>query len=190
MGWSRSSTSLGWMLTSLVLAGCAKTPQQKLIGKWKGAPDVSEEVSKFIKEATASQEIPPEAMEVNEKFAQFAGKAAARMGMGMDLHLASGGAASFKGHTESFGLVGDVNGTWEVIPKESGDVILRMGTKDKQVEGKVVWRDSDAFFFQFEAPLDAPTEIRSSTAASEEEKEDAPKTKTVTMLFRRKLVDY
>jgi hypothetical protein len=159
MNWGRVFLSFGLLSLIALAAGCAKTPEQKLMGKWKGSPDVSDEISKIIRETGGGQELPEEAFEIQNNIAQVMGKIASRMTMGMELHLESGGQAAFKGHTESLGLLGDVKGSWEVIPKDSDRLFMRMGTKDHQVEGKVFWRDEDAFYFQFEAPMNAKTEL-------------------------------
>lgn len=181
-------TAIVW---AAAICGCGQTDAQKLVGKWKGAPDVSDEISRIVQNdldnnmpADVRADIPDEALQVTQNLAQATGKIAARMSMGMELKLSEGGAASFAGHTAAIGLKGDTKGTWEIVPKDSSQVFLRMGTKEHQVEGKIVWRDPDAFFFQYEAPYDAPTEMEGPPPVPEGE--EPPKTKLVTMLFRRR----
>jgi hypothetical protein len=170
-----------------VCIGCAKTPQQKFTGKWKGAPDVREEVARSVKEAAAGKNLPEDGMDTVEQLSQFAGKVASRMSMGMEAHLQSDGKAIFSGHTEIIGLKGDVAGTWTLPSPDGGH--LKLGSAEHQVEGKVVWRDDDAFFFQYEAPYNAPTELGGPPPVAPVEGEEPPKSKLVTLLFRKYLTE-
>src|SRR5687767_4313394 len=129
-----------------LLIGCAKTPQQKLTGKWKGAPDVREEVTRAVKETAAGKNLTDEDLEIADQLSQFAGKVASRMSMGMEAHLKSDGTAKFSDHTEIIGLKGESAGTWSVTSAEGAQLRMKMGSADHQVEGKVVWRDDEAFF--------------------------------------------
>jgi len=204
MNQGRVLFSLGLLLPIVLATGCSKTPEQKLRGKWKGSPVVNEEMSRLMQESRMGQDVPDEAKDIQDQFAQTVGNIASRATMLMELHLNSGGQAVFKGHTEAFGLVGnEVRGSWEVVPKDSNRLFVKMGTKDHQVEGKVWWEDADRFYFQYEAPLNAKTELSGlfvepvQPAADTEpatEGDDAkpaepekPKTKIVTMRFVRRI---
>src|SRR5690349_14727556 len=104
MTWVRVLFS--FVLLVVIATGCSKSPEQKLRGKWKGSPVVDQEISRLMQESRMGQDVPEEAQDIQDQFAQTVGNIASRATMLMELHLNSGGQAVFKGHTEAFGLVG------------------------------------------------------------------------------------
>lgn len=176
--------SLSLLLFACVLTvavGCGPaSPRQKLSGRWKGAPDVTGEVDKYV-ELVKEKGGDEEEQEVTRNIAEFTGKFASRMALGVELDLNDGGDAQLRGETRVFALNMQQKGTWEVV-SDRNPIILRIKFGDKQFDGKVTFRDEDAFFFQFDAPVDA---ITSLTGEAPPDDEDA-KTKPATLLFRRR----
>ena len=170
----------------IVVLGCGPaTPRSKLTGEWKGAPDISGEVEQFV-EAQGNDE---DKRMLAEGFGKTIGSFAARQALGVDLNLQSDGSAAIGGESQrTLTVAPGQKGTWEVSDKEPATMKIMFG--DKVFEGKVTFRDEDAFFFQFEAPIEATTafsEIATQQPGeSEGEGEDKPKTKPATFLFRRK----
>jgi hypothetical protein len=182
----------------LVLLGCGPaTPRSKLTGEWKGNPDISGEIDQFV----AAQGNDEGKRALAQGFGQTIGNFAARQALGVDLNLASDGTASIGGRSlEVLTVTPDQKGKWEVSDKEPATLKIIVG--DKVFEGKVTFRDEDAFFFQFEIPLagqagftdvvmEAEKPRRSEPGNSKEgdeepEAEPQPTTKPITMLFRRK----
>jgi hypothetical protein len=182
--WSQLMLRILTMCVALLILSCLlgcglKTAQQKLTGRWKGAPDVTNEVQKYadqVKQKTNDAE----AAETAKNIAEFTGKFASRMALGVELDLNDDGTAAMRGETRVFGLKGTPKGKWEVVsPKDP--VKMRLTFGDQQYEGNIVFRDEDAFFFQFEAPLEAATSFMGDAPKLPED----AKTKPATVLFRR-----
>jgi hypothetical protein len=187
----------------VMVLGCGPaTPRSKLTGEWKGAPDISGEIEQFV-EAQGNDE---GKRMLAEGFGKTIGSFAARQAMGVDLNLEGDGSASIGGQSQAVLTVAPgQKGKWEVSDNEPATMKIALG--DKVFEGKVTFRDEDAFFFQFEIPLeglagftDVAVEAqkqydeaqkqreRESGKEKEEEPESEPQptTKPITMLFRRK----
>jgi len=188
------------LLTPLFVAllGCGPaTPRSKLTGEWKGNPDISGEIEQFV-EAQGNDE---GKRMLAEGFGKTIGSFAARQALGVDLDLQSDGSASIGAQSQAVLTVAPgQKGKWEVSDKEPATLKLAFG--DKVFEGKVTFRDEDAFFFQFEIPLagmggftDVVMEAekqrdrepgKAKEGEEETEAEPQPTTKPITMLFRRK----
>jgi hypothetical protein len=180
----------------VVCLGCGPaTPRSKLTGEWKGAPDISGEIEQFV-EAQGNDE---GKRMLAEGFGKTIGNFAARQALGVELDLVSDGSAAIRGQSQAvLTVASEQKGKWEVSDKEPATLKIAFG--DKVFEGKVTFRDEDAFFFQFEVPIEATASFTDVTIEAQkqhdrgsgqegEEKPDAepqPTTKPITMLFRRK----
>jgi hypothetical protein len=172
-------SSLLLFLAFLAL-GCSQTPQSRFTGKWRGAPDVSGEAAQLLQ----SSGLQP----VGDEAAKRLGNFAARQAMGVNLVMNSSGKASISDSVKTMGIAEPGEAKWELVEAEKEPYKLRITAGESVVEGTVVFRDKDAFFFSFDAPADAPTgfsDFIEPTEATEE-----AKTKPVTMLFRRKKYDW
>ena len=173
----------------VVALGCGPaTPRSKLTGEWKGAPDISGEVDQYVDHIKASGGDEGQQM-LAEGFGKTIGSFAARQTLGVDLDLQSDGSAAIGGESQrTLTVLPGQKGTWEVSDKEPATMKIMFG--DKVFEGKVTFRDEDAFFFQFEAPIEATTAFSEIATQQPGEKqgegEEKPKTKPATFLFRRK----
>lgn len=170
------------------LVGCGPaTPRSKLTGEWKGAPDVSGEVEQYVDQVKAKGG-DEETQEVMRGIAEYGGKFASRMALPVELDLVSDGSAAIRGESQRVMTIPPgQKGAWEVSDKEPATLKVTFG--DKVLEGKVTFRDEDAFFFTFDAPVEATTsltEIATGPPGEGEGEEEKPKTKPATMLFRRK----
>jgi len=182
----------------LVFFGCGPaTPRSKLTGEWKGAPDISGEIDQFV----AAQGNDEGKRALAEGVGKTIGSFAARQALGVDLDLQSDGSVTIGGRSqEVLTVVPAQKGKWEVSDKEPATLKLTFG--DKVFEGKVTFRDEDAFFYQFEIPLAGmggftdvvmeaekqrePEAGKAKEGDEEPEAEPQPTTKPITMLFRRK----
>jgi hypothetical protein len=169
------------VLGSFLLLGCGPaTPRSKLTGEWKGAPDVSAEVDQHV-EQVKSQGGDEGQQALARGFGQTIGNFAARQALGVELDMQSDGSVTIGGRSqEALKVAPGQKGTWEVSDKEPLTLTLAFG--DKVFEGKITFRDDDAFFFQFDAPIEAQTSLTGPAAPIEE----GAKTKPATFLFRRK----
>lgn len=173
------------VLGSFLLIGCGPaTPRSKLTGEWKGAPDISKEVDQHVEQVKA-QGGDEGQQALARGFGQTIGNFAARQALGVELDLVSDGSAAIRGESQrAMTIPPGQKGTWEVSDKEPVTLTIAFG--EKVVEGKVTFRDDDAFFFQFEAPVEATTSLTDVATGPPAEGEEKPKTKPATFLFRRK----
>jgi hypothetical protein len=144
---SRSRLWAALVLALFLQTGCsAPTAEEKLIGKWRGAPAAKEAVDQIVDEAAKGKEVNPLARGV----ARFLGQKVAEATMAVEIDLRKGGLVFFSGETSVFGLPPDSDGTWEVEAAE-GDVIqFHFSTDSKQLRGKMLFRDADEFILKME----------------------------------------
>jgi len=158
---------IGVAVVVLMSAGCsAKTPEQKLLGKWVGTLQVKESVDQALDTAAQGQNVNPLARGA----ARFLGQKLAEATMSMELDFRSNGRVFFRGNTEILGFPPDSDGTWEVSPVDSDLLQIRLGNETKQLQGKVLFREKDEFTLKLDAP---PTP---SDSKAREAKEGSPKT--------------
>jgi len=191
------SPQISGLLVAVLGCGPA-TPRSKLTGEWKGNPDISGEIDKYVDQVKSKggDEVQ---QNLARGFGQTIGNFAARQALGVDLNLESDGSVSIGGQSQAVLTVAPgQKGKWEVSDKEPATMKIAFG--DKVFEGKVTFRDEDAFFFQFEIPVEGVagfTDVaveaqKQHDRESGKEKEDGtesepqPTTKPITMLFRRK----
>jgi hypothetical protein len=117
--------------------GSHKTPD--LVGKWKGAPPVREEVADALKGSNA----PPLA----GKLLGALGQRAADHLLAVNVQFNKSGAAFFSGNTSSIGVSGESDGTWEIVQAENDVLTVRMGPAKAPFEARLVFRDRDSFSF-------------------------------------------
>jgi hypothetical protein len=144
------SRSWLWAAFGLVLflqLGCSNpTAEERLIGKWRGAPAAKEAVDQMVDEAAKGKEVNPLARGV----ARFLGQKVAEATMAVEIDLRKGGLVFFSGETSVFGLPPDSDGTWEVEAAD-GDVIqFHFSTDSKQLRGKMLFREADEFILKLE----------------------------------------
>jgi hypothetical protein len=144
--------SRSWLWATVVLVpflqiGCSgPTPENKLIGKWRGAPTAKEAVDQVVDAAAKGQEVNPLARGV----ARFLGQKVAEATMSIELDLRKGGIVFFRGETSVFGFPPDSDGTWEVESADGDVMQLHFGTESKQLRGKILFRDADEFILELE----------------------------------------
>jgi|GEM_PF-5359277 len=151
--------SRSWLWAALVFVlflqiGCSSpTPEERLIGKWRGAPAAKEAVDQMVDEAAKGKEVNPLARGV----ARFLGQKVAEATMAVELDLRKGGLIFFSGETSVFGLPPDSDGTWEVESADGDAMQFHFSTDSKQLRGKMLFRDADEFILKLEqAPAAAP----------------------------------
>ena len=162
-----------FLLLSLGLSvvGCApSTPQQRLVGRWKGAPEVTEAVDSMVQQAAPGQEVNPLA----QGAARFLGKALAKATMSVEIDLRSSGAVFLSGNTELLGLPGESDGEWTVVSANEDVAHLQFDIDDKTIGAKIVFRDPNEFRLKMEPagapaadqPVDAPAETPAQKPAA------------------------
>jgi hypothetical protein len=174
------SRSWHWVTLVLVLSvhmGCAgPTPEGRLVGKWRGAPNAKEAVDQAVDAAAKGQGVNPLARGV----ARFLGQKVAEATMAVELDLRKGGIVFFRGETSVLGLAPDADGTWE-IESADGDVIqLHFGIENKQLRGKILFREEDEFILKLDQPVPAPPPQR------EQKQQPKPQaTQQLSIVFKR-----
>jgi hypothetical protein len=174
--------SRSWLWAALVLVlflqiGCSSpTAEEKLIGKWRGAPAAKEAVDQMVDEAAKGKEVNPLARGV----ARFLGQKVAEATMAVELDLRKGGLVFFRGETSVFGLPPDSDGTWEVESAE-GDVIqFHFSTESKQFRGKLLFRDEDEFILKLH-----PAAAASEPQAEQRKQSKKQAAQPVSIVFKR-----
>jgi hypothetical protein len=149
MRWNRLIVALA--LAALMAAGCSRTPEQKLRGRWEAAPDFSGAIDRAVAEREGKP-LPPLRKSDDIDVATGVSWLFSRM----EVNLRSDGTASYKQRTGILGLDGrNHKGTWQLVSSDSDLWVVRMGTAEHRAEGKLLWDGTDAFYFRFEHNGDA-----------------------------------
>jgi hypothetical protein len=138
---------VGIALSVVSLAGCgAKAPRERLVGKWIGTPSVTEAVDEVVDSAVQGTKVNPLARGA----ARFLGNMVAKKTMSVELDLRDSGTAFFRGNTAAIDMPEDSDGTWEVVSANPDIMQVRFKSGDRQIDGKVVFRDAKEFTLKLE----------------------------------------
>jgi len=156
----------------VAVAGCGPTTaHQKLVGRWKGTPRVTEAVDQAVNAAAQGKPV----NQLARGAAQFLGGLLAANTMSVDLDLRDSGAAFVQGNAEVLGLPPDSVGTWKVL-SEGPDVIqIQVEVDQKQLQAQIFLRDADEFTLKSEI-LPDPSDAKSdpSTGATTKAEPNPP----------------
>jgi hypothetical protein len=145
----------------LLAAGCSKSPEKRLIGKWTGTPNVAEAVDQGVDAAAQGKTVNPLARGA----ARFMGQKLAEATMSVEVDFRAGGIVFFRGNTDVLGLPPDSDGTWEIISAFSDKLEIRLGTSAKQLHGQILMRDKNEFTLKLDPPAEAPPKEGEKPAA-------------------------
>ncbi len=141
---------------ALVIVGCGPaTPQARLVGRWKGATEVTEAVDAMVQSAAPGQEVNPLA----QGAARFLGKALAKATMSVEIDLRPSGTVFLRGNTDLLDLPADSEGTWTVLSADEDRAKIEFEIGDQIVQAKIIFRDADEFTLKIEPP-DSPDVAR------------------------------
>jgi len=133
-----------------VLVGCdPPTAKQRLTGRWKGAPNVSEAVTEAVNTAAQGQKV----NKLAEGAANFFGNLLANATMSVELDLRESGAAFYRGNTAALGFPADSDGKWEIVSANPDLIELRLTAADQQLPAKAILRTNDEFTLKFDSQL-------------------------------------
>jgi hypothetical protein len=173
MRWHRHS---GLLLVILAFGCSSQTPEQKLTGKWVGTASVSEAVDQAVNSAAQGKEVNPLARGA----ARFLGQKLAEAMMSVQIEFRSNGIVFFRGNTDLFGLPSDSDGTWEVSSSAPDVLQIHFGVDNKQLQGKVVFRDKDEFTLKLDTPV-----VASPGSQPKEGKSKPAREGSKSILFKR-----
>src|SRR5262245_13113955 len=157
--------------------GCsAQTPEQKLAGKWIGTAPVKEAVDQAVNSAAQGKEVNPLARGA----ARFLGQKLAEAMMSVQIEFRANGIVFFRGNTDLIGLPSDSDGTWEVSSSAPDVLQIRFGVDNKQLQGRVLFRDKDEFTLKLDTPAAASPGIQAKEGESKPTKEGSK-----SILFKR-----
>lgn len=170
-------------LGSLLLVGCGEsTPRDKLVGKWKGAPQVNESVDQVVDSASGGEQVNPLARGA----ARFVGGIVAKATMSVEIDLRESGTAFFRGNTEMLGLPPDSDGKWELVSADADSAEIRFDVNGQTLDAKVVFRDADEVTLKAEVNAPPPKPPADGTAPAQPQPADAPpKKQQVSVVLKR-----
>ncbi len=153
----------------LLVAGCSskKTPEKQMIGIWTGAPNVKEATDKAVDAAAQGKEVNP----IVRGLAKFGSQALANATLSIEIDFKQGGKVFFRGNTDMLGLPKDSDGTWSASGDNLDEFDITFGTADKQLHGKVLFRNSN----EFSLKLDEASIAAITPTKPKEEPKDSPK---------------
>jgi hypothetical protein len=162
---------LGIVLSVIPLGGCGgKAPRDRLVGKWTGTPSVTEAVDEVVDGAAQGSKVNPLARGA----ARFLGNMVAKKTMSVELDLRDSGTAFFRGNTAAIDMPEDSDGTWEVVSSTPDIIQVRFKSGDRQLDGKIVFRDAKEFTLKLEPPAEAMQEKAEPPAGASDDAAQAP----------------
>jgi hypothetical protein len=136
-------------ICALAAAGCGpSTPRERLIGRWKGSPQVKEAVDEMVQSASQGQEVNPLA----QGAARFLGSALAKATMWVEIDMRPSGTVFVTGNTELVGLPPDAEGEWSVVTANDDVAHVEFEIAGRIYPAKIVLRDADEFMLKMEPP--------------------------------------
>ena len=180
-------------LALFAIVGCSNPPEKKLIGNWTGAPNFKEDIDKAMDSAAQGKKM----NNVAKGIAGFLGQKLAEATMSVELDFQEGGRVFFRGNTDLLGLPPNSDGTWSVTEAGKNELNITLGTDQKKLTGKVLFRDKNEFTLKFDQPVvgtpptppsppkgDAKDQPKDAKEQPKEAPKEAPKSVT-SIVFKR-----
>jgi predicted Zn finger-like uncharacterized protein len=131
----------GGIALMVYLFSGSSTP--KLVGKWKGAPQVRKAIDNLTGEAKA----PPVAQDFLKNIAQKAADELLAVTLEFKEGGKDGGTVFFSGNTDCIGVPGESFGPWSITQIDDFIVTVKMGPEGKSFTAKLAFKDRDNFIF-------------------------------------------
>ena len=180
-------------IAMVAMVGCSNPPEKKLIGNWTGAPSFKEDIDKAMDSAAQGKKV----NSAVKGIAGFLGQKLAEATMSVELDFQEGGRVFFRGNTDLIGLPPNSDGTWSVTEAGKNELNITLGTDQKKLTGKVLFRDKNEFTLKFDQPVvgtppppppppkgDAKDEAKDAKDKAKEAPKEQPKTVT-SIVFKR-----
>jgi hypothetical protein len=131
---------------ALLIAWSRRGPD--VVGRWKGAPAVRDQVEGGVKDARMHP--------VAEHFIGAIAQMAANEMLAVQVQFKKDGAVFYSGNTGCLGIANEADGRWEEVRRQGDVVFVRMGPRNAPYEARLVFEDRDTFSLTRTDSKDAP----------------------------------